>query len=89
MSVNIANINKVALLKALWNSSKPDAFFTFFNCTPPPFFNETEANTAVTSYIDCFCGHLIKADISGDTADPSGYDRDFGSGAFQRVVDSM
>jgi hypothetical protein len=88
MSVNIADVSKVALLKALWISSKPAAFFTFSGAIPPSF-NEAEAITAVKSFIDYFCGRLIKTDISGDTADPSGYDRDFGSGAFQLVVDSM
>jgi len=87
MSINIAGINKVAL-KALWISSKPAAFFTFSGAMSPPF-NEADAITAVTSYIDYFCGRLIKTDISGDIANPWGYDRDFGSGAFQRVVDSM
>ena len=34
------------------------------------------------------CGRCIKTDISGDNADPYYYDRYFGDGAFQKVVDT-
>jgi len=87
MSVDISGVDKVVLLRELWNNSKPAAFFTM-NGIPPPPFNETNAKFFVDKYIDYYDGRLIKTDISGDTANPSMYDRDNGSGSFQKSVDA-
>jgi hypothetical protein len=87
MSINIAGKDKVALLKALWNAAWHQEWWIDNGSFIP--FDNSEAIRAVTSYIDYFCGRLIKTDISGDTADPRFYDLEFRPGAFQRVVDSM
>jgi len=87
MSINIAGKNKVALLKALWNNAQHEEWW-IDNGTFIPF-DDSKAITAVTKYIDYFSCRLIKTDISGDTADPQWYDHEFGTGSFQRVVDSM
>ena len=93
MSVDISGLDKVALLKVLWENSKPAAFFSSFdalnaNCNPPPF-NEQNAKVAVTKDIDYFEGRCIKTDLSGNTADPRLYDRDYGSGKFAEIVQRM
>jgi hypothetical protein len=67
---------------------KPAAYFTFNPSKAPPFNNE-EAKKAVKGYIDYFCGRCIKSDLSGDTADTSLYNRDAGSGAFEKIVEEM
>lgn len=57
------------------------------NVSPPPF-NKANAAYAVGKYIDYYNGRVIKADISGDTANPYLYDRDNGTGSFQNAVDA-
>ncbi len=88
MSVDIKSINKVRLLKAMWDNTKPASFFYTSGFTPPPF-DEDAAEVAVTKYIDYFCGRCIKTDISGDTADPWNYDRVAGAGKFSQLVESL
>ena len=85
MSVNISRINKVILLKALWQNSKPAIFFTRSSISPPQF-DDKAAELAVKSYIDYFQGRLIKTDLSGNTASPSLYNRDYGNGSFESIV---
>ncbi len=87
-TVDIKGINKVKLLKALWSNMKPAAFF-YMSGIPSPSFDDTDAGSAVKKYIDYFCGRNIKCDLSGNTVDPSGYDRDAGNGAFQKIVNSL
>jgi hypothetical protein len=88
-SINISGIDKVQLLKALWLHSKPARFFDAFPSAPVPYFDEKEANVAVKRYIDYFQGRLIKCDLSKDEVEPRLYDRDFGQGAFSKVVASV
>jgi hypothetical protein len=87
-TVDINGLDKVQLLLMLWNNAAVASFFEFMPQSAP-VFDETEANTVVEQYIDYFCGRCIKTDISGDTADPWSYDRNAGTGTFQRVVDKM
>ncbi len=85
MSVDISTVNKVSLLKTLWEHSKPAAFFTMSG-VPPPSWSPTGASEAVKGYIDYFQGRMIKTDLSKNTADPYSYDRDYGQGTFQNLV---
>ena len=82
--VNIRGLDKVNLLRALWENQKPAAFFTMTGRLPP-LFDPNEATKAVKSYIDYFCGRAIKSDLSGDEVDPYGYDRDTNEGAFAKI----
>lgn len=52
---------------------------------PEPSFNNVDAVEAVKGYIDYFCDRCIKSNLSGDTADTSLYNRDAGSGAFDKI----
>ena len=54
-----------------------------------PEFDESAAELSVKKYIDYFQGRCIKADISGDYVDPGLYDRDAGSGAFQKIINEL
>ncbi len=85
MSVSIAGIDKVSLLKALWENSKPAVFYKMQGL-PPPDWSQVEAEKAVLQSIDYFRGRCIKSDLSGDTALPHGYDRDYGQGKFAEIV---
>jgi hypothetical protein len=86
--VDITGVNKVALLHELWTRSKPAAFFAPFPQLAP-HFDRDEAIVAVHHPIDYFCGRCIKSDLSGDTASPNLFDRDFGRGAFAAAVDAV
>lgn len=86
--VSIAGLDKVELLKRLWEGSTPAGFF-MFNAVPPPSFSVEEAKKAVERRIDYFCGRCIKCDLSKDEVDPTLYDRDMGQGAFAGIVAKM
>lgn len=87
--VFIGDLNKVILLHALWMNSPVAAFFKM-NGVPAPSFDESQAQDAVkTDYIDYFCGRVIKSDLSGTHVNPRLYDRDNGSGSFERIVNMV
>jgi hypothetical protein len=86
--VDIKGINKVDLLKALWKNSKPASFFMFSNTDPPEFDNEN-AEKSVSKSIDYYSGRCIKCDLSKDEVDPTQYDREYGEGCFQTIVDKI
>ena len=75
MATSIENVDKVALLRALWENAKPAAFF-LRNSIPPHAFDEKAASTQLKTYIDYFCGRCIKIDLSGNMVDFSLYNRD-------------
>lgn len=56
---------------------------------PRPPFDDDLAAKSVKEWIDYFAGRCIKTDLSGDKAEPWGYDRDWGDGAFQRIVTEL
>lgn len=87
MEVNISGIQKIALLRALWEAQTVASFFAY---QPRPKFSESEAEQVVTeSYIDYFCGRPIKMDLSGDTLNPQLYDRDAGARKCASVVNKL
>lgn len=86
--VDIRGLDKVVLLRKLWENMKVAAFFEQLPWLAPPFV-EGLASDAVGKYIDYFCGRCIKCDLSKDTVDPFLYDRDAGAGAFARIVAAM
>lgn len=80
-NIDIKGIDKVVLLKNLWQNQVVAGFFTNIPHLAPKF-NEAEAQKAVLEYIDYFCGRAIQCNLSGDTANPKMYDRDAGAGGF-------
>lgn len=86
--IYIGDLNKVDLLKALWDNAKPAAFYGFSGRAAPSL-DEASATAAVSKYIDYFCGRCIKSDLSKDYAGTWGYDRDYGSGSFACIVNKV
>ncbi len=84
-TVDISGIDKVQLLRALWEKSLPASFFNS-GLVPPPQFDETKARELDSWKIDYFCGRCIKSNLSENSVDPRLYDRDIYSGAFAEVV---
>lgn len=95
VKVNIKGIDKIKLLKILWQNQKVTGInASIFQLTEEiinikMMFNTYKANYAVQSYIDYFEGKAIKTDISKDIADSFLYDRDAGEGVFQKCVDKL
>lgn len=72
---DVSGIDKVVLLKALWENQVVAAFFSMNGIPPPPFDDEL-AKASVSKPIDYFCGRAIKTDLSKDMIDFWLYDRD-------------
>ena len=89
MSIDIGGIDKVKLLRKLWDNQIRAAFFTM-NGIPSLPFDESGAAKAITAgYIDYYAGRAIKSNLSGDTANTAMYDRDAGKGKFAQIVSSL
>ena len=88
---DIKGIDKVVLLKALWDHSRPAAFFYSYEALslPIPTFDEKKAQDAVTDCINYFQGRAIKCNLSGDTVESCGYNRNTHEGEFEKIVDSL
>lgn len=82
--VSIEGIDKVKLLKALWDNAKPAT-----NFAKVPEWDVALAAKAVQFEIYAFYGRRIKCDLSKDTVDPRLYDREFGQGKFESIVKSL
>lgn len=87
--IDIKGLDKVELLRQLWNAQKVASFFEDVPTHLAPKFNEELAKRMVKSDIDYFCGRCIKSDISGDVADSYEYDKEAGAGKFKEIVARM
>lgn len=86
MSVDISQLSKVALLKALVIAAKPDAYQN----TIEHLFDENVAQELIKDgFIDYYCGRAIKVDLTQNNVDPSLYDRDAGRGTFAKVIENL
>lgn len=87
-NISIKGLDKVQLLKKLWQGQIPAGYFAMSGILGP-VFNEETAKEVVKKHIDYFCGRAIKTNLSGDKIDPYLYDRDAGQGKFAQIVDDM
>lgn len=88
--VNIQGIDKVALVKRLWEQSRGDALFVGETTTDS--LNLSEVRRILSSScpnFDRISGRSINCVIRSNLVNPMGYDRVNGWGAFQRVVNSF
>jgi hypothetical protein len=86
--IDIRGLDKVDLLYQLWKNAPVARFFTVAQLSAP-LFDKEEAETAVLSYVDYFCGRCIKSDISGDSVSSEDYDSNTGAGNFKKIVEDM
>lgn len=95
MSVNVEGIDRVELLKGLWEGSQLASFY--FYCAKeediPNNFNLELAKKCQEKNvnIDYFCGRPIKAKVftKKTEIDSQYYDRYNGEGKFQSIVDAL
>jgi len=93
MRIDITNLDKAALLQALFNRSKPLGL-GFFNRNSNSEMTYEQAQRQISDnprlYFDYVNGRVIKIDLSGNDFDPYLYDRDNGgAGSAERVVESV
>lgn len=81
--VDITDIDKVELLYGLWLNARVPCSL------PHPEFNYTDAADTVKKFINYYHGRSIKCDISKNVVDPWIYNRDYGTGAFEKIVDHI
>jgi hypothetical protein len=84
--INIAGLDKVKVLQALYERAKPQGM-GFLHYTPGPL-PEAEAKACLERhpYFDYLNGRVMKVDLGKDTLDPRLYDRDNGDGAAERAL---
>jgi len=88
--IDISKISKAKILATLYNNSKPQGM-GILHFTPEDM-TEVEAQTLLDSlpddqrFFDYLKGRVMKIDLSGDTLDPWGYDRDNGKGAVAHAL---
>jgi len=87
-TISIKGVDKVNLLRVLWNEAQYAAFFE--NIDDKPVFDEDQAKEAVVSkYIEYFCGKSIHCDLSADKVKFDEYDKRNGNGLFVRCLSSV
>ena len=87
--INLAGLDKAAVLAALYNASRPLGM-GFLRYDPADMTVE-EARELLKkySYFDYLKGRVMKVDLLGDSFDPWLYDRDNGKGAAMRVISAL
>lgn len=86
--VNISGVNRLALLKALWEQQPPALFYDMNTKVPIPKWDEKAATEALKhGYIDYFCGRCIKTDLSNDVVDTTEYDEQGLTPSFRTALD--
>ena len=87
--IDIAGLDKGAVLAALYNASQPLGM-GFLHYDPKPMTAEEGqaliAQAGKYASFDYLKGRVMKVDLSGDEFRESLYDRDNGAGAAARVV---
>ncbi|QFG13220.1 hypothetical protein SEA_GILGAMESH_28 [Streptomyces phage Gilgamesh] len=89
--IDISGLNKAKVLAALWNNAAPPPAHVMPN---PRNFAMTAAEAAEIllrqgAGFDYLEDRLLKVNLSDDTFDSWGYDRDNGAGLAARVIDRL
>ncbi len=91
--VNISGIDKIVLLRALWEKQNSALFYAVMEKESPNFVNEHAKVVlkAGEGYVDYVCGRRIKTYIGQDEVDPTCYDDDShtGPGSFEKIVQEL
>lgn len=88
--IDVSTIPPARLLAALYNNAKPLGM-GFLHARP----NMTEDDAAELlrgrerPYFDYLYGRPLKVEINGSTLNPRLYDRDWGDGAAERIVNKL
>ena len=90
--ISIKGLDKAEVLKALYDHSHVQGY-GFLQAVPDGTVTVEHCKMLLENtgypYFDYLYGRVIKVDLSGDEFDERLYDRDCGTGAAQRAVDSV
>lgn len=92
MTINIAGLDRAAVLATLYNNSRQLGLgFLHARGALPMSNGQAAAELAANphGYFDYLHGRVLKVDLSSETLDPCLYDRDNGQGAAARAVDQI
>lgn len=88
--VDIKGLNKAEVLVALYNNSKPQGLGFLHFESKDMTVSEAEEILKQTTDFDYLKGRVMKVDLSSDDGFEEWlYDRDNGSGAAQRAIDTL
>ena len=89
-TIDISKLNKAEVLTALYNASHQQGMGFMHSRGQTGMVAEEAAELLKTqSYFDYLHGRVMKIDLSKDTLDPWGYDRDNGPGAAARALEKL
>lgn len=89
--IDITGIDKPTLLAALYNCANPGGAQSlgWLQWQPAPMTPEQAAPLVQEDWIDYLNGRALKIKIQGDELTSYLYDREYGEGAAQRIVDEL
>ncbi len=90
MNIDISDLDRAAVLAALFNGARAQGLGFLAHQDGDMTVEQAQAILDTgTTYFDYLQGRVMKVDLSGDSFDPWGYDRDNGEGAAQSVIRSL
>lgn len=89
--IDISNLNKAAVLAALFNNSKQQGMGFLHGHQPEMSLSDAEQELIdhCGTRFDYLHGKVMKVDVGGETLDPRLYDRDNGEGAALRALSGL
>ena len=90
LKISIKNINIKSLIHELWINAEYSGYLDSSNLKKPDFNWEIGIKQVKPGgYIDHFCGKVININIFNDYIDLNGYDRLYGKGKLQDILDKL
>ena len=95
--VDIRGLSKAAVLAAMFNASRPQGMGFISSLSGPDSLDIEGAEKEIAKTLDCVYldfdyvfGRPLKLNLTEDSFDPRGFDRDNGgSGSAQKIVDRL
>ncbi len=92
MEINISDLSKNKVLRALFNASKQQGI-GLLDIPGQSLMADEEAQGWIDKcparYFDYLKGRVMKVDLSGESFDPRLFDRDNGEGAAERAINAL
>jgi len=85
-TIDITGLDKAEILAALYNNSKPLGKGVFHYQSRLMTVQEASVILQEDTSFDYLMGRVMKIDLSSDTLDTWGYDRDNGEGAAHQAI---
>lgn len=91
--IDISKMDKAEVFAALYNAAKSQGMGVIAFSVTPSRMTRGRAleilESTPSKYFDYVNGRVMKVDLSGDTLDEWGYDRDNGQGAAARAIEGI